>query len=101
MARVSYSVRSRRSAWWVSLPLWVWVVGFPLILSVMALVPMTKAFLTLYTWPLRAGWKALGHRVHAQRKQVAPPVWPRVGYPVRPVTLTGYVDRNGVFHPFR
>lgn len=98
MARVSYSARGRRSSWWVSLPLWVWVVGFPLILAVMVLEPLTKAFLKVYTWPLRAGWKALTS--HRPSKPVARPVSSPAGYPVYQVPLSGFVDRNGAFHPF-
>jgi hypothetical protein len=90
MARISYGVRGRRSSWWVSLPLWVWVLGFPLILAIMVLGPLTKAFLKAYTWPLRAGWKALAR--HQSSKPVARPVYL--------VTAPGFVDRNGVFHPF-
>lgn len=104
MARVSYSARGRRSSWWVSLPLWVWVVGFPLILAVMVLEPLTKAFLKAYSWPLRAGWKALTR--HRPGKPVVypphPPVgyWPPAAYPPHLVDAPGFVDRKGVFHPF-
>jgi hypothetical protein len=99
MARISYGVRGRRSSWWVSLPLWVWVLGFPLILAVMVLGPMTKGFVWLYVWPFRAAWKAATHTTH---RAALPPVGHAVrGYPGQPVVMTGFMDRNGVFHPFR
>ena len=103
MARISYGTHGRRSSWWVSLPLWVWVLGSPLILAVMVLEPLTKAFLKAYTWPLRAGWKAFAHRPTAPvARPVHPPVgyWPPASYPARQVAAPGFVDRNGVFHPF-